>query len=241
MKKNIFIGLILIAIASLIILSELNYIVVGNFWWIFINVVLGAIALSSLIRLHFVLAFVSGGIVLNNILIINHLNHLGIWMLLLVTILLGIGFNIIFKNIKRDKWIKHTFYYKKNLSDFHKHKNEYQYNNHNNIKYTNNFGSTTKFIKANNLEYILLENNLGSLIVYFDGSTLSSQGTKIDVNCELGNIKIYIPKEYYVVCHIEAVLGSVSLPIQVLKNKDISNTITLSGRVSLGTVDIIRS
>lgn len=108
------------------------------------------------------------------------------------------------------------------------------------IFYRSSFSSATRFIKSNNLVEANFVNELGSLDIYLDQVELSEDGAKINVNCRLGAIKIFIPRDFNVINNVDVTLGNVNSPDYDVLNKDKDNTITLEGNVTLGDINIVR-
>jgi len=99
----------------------------------------------------------------------------------------------------------------------------------------------SRYLYSTNLIRVNASCTLGSLQIYFDQAIPCEEGAVIDVDCELGGIELYIPKEWEVVNNISAILGGVE-EVRKYRNdvqRDGTYKVTIQGNVTLGGVEII--
>lgn len=74
----------------------------------------------------------------------------------------------------------------------------------------NSLGERTAYMSVNDLRHGKIENALGSLIVYLNGTSLDEAGATIDIDNGLGKLQVYVPKEFRVSVNIDNGLGTVN-------------------------------
>ncbi|SDB50810.1 hypothetical protein SAMN02910298_02588 [Pseudobutyrivibrio sp. YE44] len=74
----------------------------------------------------------------------------------------------------------------------------------------NNLGERTEYVTVKNLRRGDIDNALGSLTVYLNGSTLDPAGAFISIDNGLGSLKVFIPKEFRVKMNIDNGLGAIN-------------------------------
>lgn len=238
-NRNIFMGVLLIAIAIFLILNQVGLITSGiNAWSIvlggfFIGILIRGITERSFPGIFFSLAFL--WIIFDEALGFNNISG---WTVILIAILLSIGFSYLFPQKhyrhkqKENKW-----------EDYEKGDKvgEYQRvveeSTENSVYCSNSFGATTKYINSNNLEYATLECSFGEMKVYFDNAVIQNKSVEICVHVSFGSVELYIPREWNVVQSANVFAGSVNE-----KNRNCSDgvpRVQLVGDVSFGAVTII--
>lgn len=104
------------------------------------------------------------------------------------------------------------------------------------VKCENNFGSAIRYINSDNFCNAELENNFGSLTVYFDNAVIQSPSAYVSVECNFGETNLYIPKEWKVENCMERAFGSVSEKGKPLGS---SNTVLyIRGSANFGAIHI---
>jgi len=78
-----------------------------------------------------------------------------------------------------------------------------------NIHFENNFGESIKYINSDNFMRGHFENNFGSMSVYFDNAIIQTEMATAVVECNFGEIQLFIPKEWQVMNNLERNLGNV--------------------------------
>ncbi len=73
----------------------------------------------------------------------------------------------------------------------------------------NNFGSAIRYINSDNFKSAKIENNFGSLSVYFDNAVVQSGTAMVNVESNFGEVHLYIPKEWRVQNNLEHSFGTI--------------------------------
>ena len=101
----------------------------------------------------------------------------------------------------------------------------------------NNLGTRTEYVTVKNLRHGKIDNALGSLTVYLNGTTIDPNGAHLEMDNGLGSLKVFIPKEFRVSMNVDNGLGTINThgkyssdETQPLLQLDIDN--------GLGTTDI---
>jgi len=109
----------------------------------------------------------------------------------------------------------------------------------NNPSISVSFGSLTRYLHADALETVELNCNMGNLEVYFDDVTLSPNGAVVEASVSLGNIEIYLPREWRVIDELGASLGNAEVDDRFSDDED-APTIVVRGNASLGNLEVNR-
>lgn len=229
-SKNLFWGVFLLLSAGLIIASQfVSFATIGTLS-VLATVFLAAIIIHSLVDLEYFGIFVSVAflyMIYSGPLDLKHINH---WILLASAVLLSTGCSMIFR--KRPKKVTvsygghdHTVRSAEDIDD-------------NNPYAKVSLGSSSKYLHSECLQGGHFIVSLGELDVYFDHVQLSPQGAEVFVDCSLGTMKLYIPRTWHVVDNIHPSLGEVKNNNRFFKAPDTAPKLTLSGNVSLGTLEI---
>ncbi|MEG0364745.1 MAG: hypothetical protein RR543_05280 [Erysipelotrichales bacterium] len=268
MKKNILIGLSLIAIGVLLLLSNFGYIQEFSVSRLITILILATIFISSLFHLEFLGVTLSSGvgaIIFKDDLDLEFLNN---GTIIIVALLIGVGLNMLFngprRKLKNRRYYKHvhgkdqySHYYEfsdtkvkdedsniidvEESNDNNETSNERRNNiNEKEVHYSSSLGEATKFVKSDNLERGYFKNNMGSLSIYLDEVELSKNGAIIEVNNSLGSTKLYIPRRFNLINNLDCMLGEVKEHQYSTVDKTKENTIELVGGVTLGEIEIIR-
>lgn len=152
------------------------------------------------------------------------------FIIILVSVLIGIGLSLVFGFGKQSS-VRHYFGGKYTSST-----KEYS-DVDGTFSIENSLAERTAYMSVNDLRYGEIENGLGSLTVYLNGTTLDSEGATIDIDNGLGRLQLYVPKEFRVVQNIDNGLGSVNTHGTSSTDAN-SPLLKLDIDNGLGTVDI---
>lgn len=135
------------------------------------------------------------------------LEKLGIssWTLLGVALLLSIGLSMIFPDARKKSWgtKKHINWDEKmGAPDSEQCSGEH-------IHCENNFGSAIRYINSEHFCDAQLENNFGSMSVYFDNAVIAGEAASVAVENNFGETNLYIPKEWKVQNELRRSFGAV--------------------------------
>lgn len=244
MKKNWQAGLFFILCAIFVILSGLGFDSGVGWFNLVLALLLIFISISNIKSLNFF------GILFPLALIaIIFDKQLGItaitpWILITATTLLSIGLSIIFKKRYDYPFNRPHVYYnhgksQDNFSDTMS-TNQDSSSDQETIFWQTSFSESTKFLKSDNLKEAHLKCSFGSLNIYFDQVDVSLQGATVFVDCNFGEIKLFIPRTFNVENNISIMMGDVKCdyPLGIETGKPL---ITLKGNVAFGNINIIRT
>jgi len=102
------------------------------------------------------------------------------------------------------------------------------------------FGSLSRYLHSDCLESAELLCSFGAIEAYFDHVTLSPNGANVYVNCSFGAIEIFVPGNWRVINEISASLGNAEVDRRLESAPVDSPTLTITGSVSLGSIEVRR-
>ena len=146
-------------------------------------------------------------------------NIINNWLLLLVSVLLGIGFSILFSGVKRRK---------------RRRKNGCAWSCGEGMKIRGSVGSSVRYIDCDGFKFEEVENNLGSCTVFFENEDKYEGGGVLSVDNNLGSMVITVPEEWHIVVRVDNSLGSVNIP----KHNGQGAVLTITGDNNLGSIII---
>lgn len=104
------------------------------------------------------------------------------------------------------------------------------------IHFENNFGESIKYINSDNFMRGHFENNFGSMSVYFDNAIIQTGNATAIVECNFGEIQLFIPREWRVLNNLERSFGNIE---ERGRCEGTSNsTLVLSGDANFGAIVI---
>ncbi|MGN0140677.1 MAG: LiaF transmembrane domain-containing protein [Roseburia sp.] len=132
------------------------------------------------------------------------------WTVLGAALLGSIGLSMIFREKKKQgDWTLNIngdgmeFSTDKNCSDTRQYDGEQ-------IRCENNFGTAIRYINSDNFCEARLENNFGSMSVYFDNAIIQNPVAYVRVDNSFGDMKLYIPRSWKVEENIDRAFGGVN-------------------------------
>lgn len=100
----------------------------------------------------------------------------------------------------------------------------------------NNFGAAIRYIHSDNFREAYLENNFGSMTVYFDNAIIQGGTAVVRVENNFGETILYLPKEWRVHNELEHIFGNVSEHGQCVGTS--SAQLHLKGETNFGSIEI---
>lgn len=105
------------------------------------------------------------------------------------------------------------------------------------IRCENNFGSAIRYINSDNFRNAKLENNFGTMSVYFDNAIVQGGSASVSVESNFGEINLYLPKEWNVQNNLEHSLGTIN---ERGRCQATSTTVLyLTGSANFGAINVI--
>lgn len=77
------------------------------------------------------------------------------------------------------------------------------------LRCENNFGSAIRYINSDNFKSAKIENNFGSLSVYFDNAVVQGGTAMVNVESNFGEVHLYLPKEWRVQNNLDRSFGTI--------------------------------
>lgn len=237
-NKNVFMGVLLIAVAVFLILNQFGLItpgigtgklVMGVF---FASLLVKGVREKNFFGIFFPIGFL--WLIFDDVLGVHEISA-GTTMI--VALLLSIGFSYLFPQKQRleKKEMKWEEY--ENGDKVGEHQRVVEETTENSVYCSNTFGATTKYINSNNLQRATLDCSFGEIKAYFDNAVVQNPSVEICVHVSFGSVELYIPREWTVVQNANVFAGSVNE-----KNRNCSDgrpVVELVGEVNFGAVTII--
>lgn len=226
-KREIFWGVMFIAIAAYILLNQLGLVdtVIGT-GNIILAIVFFATLIKSITMLSFPGIFISMAflwIIFDEYTAAPHISEI---VIIFVAVLFSIGFSMIFPHKKR----------KINYADFNEKCEKYEEDD-GNVFCSNRFGASSKYINGRRLQSARIENSFGELKIFFDNAAMDGSSVNVSVSVSFGSLEMYIPKEWEIVNRVNAFAASVNEKNQ--GSPDGNHTVTLIGSVNFGEISVI--
>ncbi|QFJ54905.1 LiaF transmembrane domain-containing protein [Pseudobutyrivibrio xylanivorans] len=205
--KNIVRGLAIIVFAVCLLLSKNNSFNDYPMIKIGMCVILALILVEQLIEKSWVGVFFPLGV--GACLFQNELGLGGIHfaVIILAFVLIGVGFSMIFGKKPAHINIIHD-------GDEHKLEiggNSEYWEEDGNFDLDNSLGSKTQYLTINNMKKGTIDNALGQMTVYFNGTTVDPDGAFLDIDNGMGSLAIYFPKEFRVSFNCDNGMGKINM------------------------------
>ena len=238
MKRNVYWGVFLIAIAAVLLFSQTGLIDADfNIWnllfgGIFVGMIFDGVKNKNFPEIFFGMAFL--WIVFGRMIGFPYVSP---WNLLVIAGLFSAGFSFLFPTKKKSD---------KNISwddEIVDETSERNYNEHveasqdSYVTNKNSFGAASKFVTTKNLKGAKIENVFGETKVYFDNAMILEDPVTLVVENSFGCVVLYVPREWNVVHNVSVFAASVTE-----KNQSVTQgrpVVNLTGNVAFGAIEII--
>jgi len=157
----------------------------------------------------------------------------GFWILMLTALLLSIGFTTLFGGLGSSNTVvidgkRRKMKSKKGSSSKESYSGKDLY-------FKQKLAASEKYVRSENLSRVRIKNTLGSLELYFDSTTVSPEGLVIEVDNNLANLELYVPRDWKIIDQMENSLASFST---VGWDDGAFTTVTLRGKNSLANLEV---
>lgn len=232
-KRKIFWGIFFIVMAMIVVVSKLG--------------ILPDVGVFALLATVFLVWMAADGVRHGNFyemlfaaafLCIIYDKPLGIealtpWTVLAAALLLSIGLSLLFGGKKTKK---HGIESEWDIAGSRGIGNSNEQYSGEQVYFKNNFGSAIRYIHSDNFCRAYLENNFGSMTIYFDNAIIQSDTASVRVDNNFGETILYIPKEWKVQNELEHCFGNIN---EHGKNLGTSSAeLLLKGETNFGAVEI---
>jgi hypothetical protein len=164
------------------------------------------------------------------------LPYIKIWALILASVLASMGLAALLPkrhSRNEDEYVKSNRTNNRH-SQIHTESGNYD----DNPSISVNFGAIDRRLYADNLETVRLNCNFGALKVFLDQAKPCQSGAEAIINCSFGGIELFAPKHWRVIDKVNCALGGVSVNKTFTASTENAPTLTLTGSVSLGGIDV---
>lgn len=245
-KRNIFWGIICLALAALIILSVTGVFSIPFFAGIstgkfIVTIIMIIIIVSSLSNFSIEPVIIGLGVLLK-----LYEKELGISIsipiLIAVIFLLIMAYHFLFPHrINHNPNQNHEHHDHNSNFGEQQFKTNVTEENGDFIEIRNNFNGITKYINSQNFCGGSVDSAFGGSEIYFTNAKVPSGHATLDLNVKFGGVSIYIPYNWKITSHVSAVMGAVNESPMVLKDGETYPVeLELTGSVSFSGVDVKR-
>ena len=231
-QRNVFGGLLLIAIAVLLIMNHLGYLNPHIHFT------------PALIALLFVCVFARGfGLIFFPLALVwmifgdaLGLPHISEWLLLFSALLLTAGFSAIFPRFGKRKFKVEKWEAYENCDQQGEHQTIVDDTMNQKLFFTNRFGAVAKHISSPDFRGGEFTNQFGESKIYFDDVKVQQAAVDIYINNSFGSMQLFLPKEWRVERYVKTFAASINEDNH-LPNMDMP-LIRLHGDVNFGELSI---
>lgn len=206
---KIFWGIFLLFGAVYLIVSRIFELPEISMFTVIMTIFLVSIVIQGIRRLNFF--FILFGLAL---IVCQYDKFLGIepltpWTLLGAAFLGSIGLSLLFKNAKRE-WRRKCRGHKdvSGWSGFSDSKETFSFSS-DTLRFENSFSTASKYVNSDNFCKASVENNFGTMTVYFDNAIIQNPTAFLEVENNFGTTNLYIPRAWKIELQAEKSFGSV--------------------------------
>ena len=241
-KNSIFWGLMLIAIACYLILSQLQIVTLAvSITKLILGVIFVGTAINSIVEKSFGGFFCSLAFLWIIFDSVFKLPVVSTPVVLMIALLLTIGFSMlfpkkhrVFANYDEKKHVEWDDY--DNPDKVGKHQTVFNSDTNETFYGSNRFGASAKYINTGNFQKADIDCSFGEIKVYFDSAKITGSSAEICVRQSFGCTQLFIPKEWQIVQKASAFAGAIEERNQ---NKSTGSPIVyLTGEVKFGSIII---
>lgn len=104
------------------------------------------------------------------------------------------------------------------------------------LRIENSFGAAIRYINSDNFKNAQIENNFGTLAVYFDNAMIQDGSAAINVENNFGETNLYIPKEWQISNDLEHAFGAINQSGTYVGSS--STVLYMNGSANFGVINI---
>ncbi len=243
MKKNTnkIMGVILIAIALFLIAQELGFTTGVSILEVIISLAFVGFGFQKIIKAEYPTGFICVGLAYYYSPEFLNLPHISFWIIILVSLLLGIGVGFIVgkkhTNIKTDRHGIHFEY------DGNKKGSYYDaYDGNKKGSYYDakdvveiQFGNYEKYYSSNDYEKSTVKCEFGGAKVYFNDAKMLNESAMLNLEVAFGHVDIYVPRDWCIKDELDTTFSSVDIKESDMVTK---HTLILTGEVTFGGLSV---
>jgi hypothetical protein len=250
-SARIFWGAIFILAAVAVALNAMGFITInglspGDFFWTIALVIILILSVPNLF--WFGIFFPIAGLLLIYAGPVGlDVSGISRWVFFLVALLLSIGFSILFRKRRHDKWEDKWAYRYGYDSRNYEYGSGYEGASAAStesvdsdvVRISTSFGNVIKYINSDNLERVEAECSFGAMKLYFDNAKLRDAGAIIILDVSFGAAEIFIPKEWAVSNELKRSFSGVYEKNVEHRSIEKTTRVTITGEASFSSVSII--
>jgi predicted membrane protein len=204
--RNIVRGLALIAFAVCLLLSRSSYFTDVPMLRVGVTLLMAVLFIDQLLDKSFVGMSIPLGLITCLYRAELGLGDIHYAIIMASFVLIGIGLNVIFGKKPHINVIKDG-----NVIDIESAGNAEYSEGDGTFDVDNNLGNRTQYIKVQNLKNGNIDNALGQLTVYMNGTTIDKDGAVLDIDNGMGKLNVYFPKEFRVHFNCDNGMGTINM------------------------------
>ena len=242
-KKSILWGIVLVLAGVYLLISQMGLVPQLPFFTVVFTVLFVYTAVQGIFKRSFTMTLVSVallGCVYEEYLKIEAITP---WPLIIAALLVGIGLDMIFKNVIKKKEPNKV---NVNFANVSGHNGNYNGNYTGHIeniqdgevvKVSYSFGAISKYINSGIFREAKIKNSFGSTNVYFNNAIMKENQASVKVQNAFGETNLYFPKPWRLETKQSASLGNIEFHGMASVNPD-SPCVYIDADCSFGCINI---
>ena len=231
-KRETYWGFLFILAAALILLGQFGLLKELNAFSVVISVLLGGIALKSLVNINFWGFLFPIAIICIIFSKEWNIEKFTPWPVLFTAFCLSVGLSLIFG--KSHNFGGHSHHHSHHDSSFSK--NVIDHQDEETVKCTTSFGECIKYVNSDDFKRADIKCSFGATKVYFDHALIPSGKADIYLDVSFGEAKLYIPRTWNIFNDVHVFCGDAGVASKNLNPE--SPNVTIHGNVSFGDAKI---
>lgn len=249
-KSNVFWGIFFIFCAVYVIANRLGFMEGISILTIILTILFVITLIKSIYKINFwgilfSMAFLA--IIYDEQLQIEEITP---WPVLVAALLGSIGLSLIFsKSIMRRKNYQYNHFINSSSNytgsyaemggaDENESSGKSDSVNEKRIYVNTNFGTSIKYVDSDCFEYGEVRCNFSNVKIYFDNTIMAKGNAALHINVHFGSVEIYVPKNWKVVDLTVSSFSGKNNSADAELNEDIKSTLSITGEVSFGSVNV---
>lgn len=234
-KNNVFWGLVMLGGGILVLIFALGIGESSDLFRAVASLILAAIGISCLIKLHFVPGLMAPAAIVYLWRDWIGFPDVGLWQLLLGSALLGVGLSIIFWGPKRKQMESWKCGRHAHVNIITGDDTVVSEDNGEFVTVEATFSENVKYIRSENFKGANIHAKFGAAKVYFEGCTISPEGATIHLDVNFAGVELYIPRTWNIDNQTKAFFGAADGATRISGEYP---TVKLTGEINFGGVEI---
>jgi len=224
-SSNVTWGVSLLLVAAFILMNQFSDFTDIGIGSIIAIILALAFIVQCLVRSHFSLLPIPLAVLYRVLQAPLGLPVVRIWPMIAVAVLVYVGLEMLLPRKRRQQKWKQS-------------KVSVKTDDENNPSINVNFGEVNRHLCAAALETARLNCSFGAMEISFDQVELSPDGAEVMLNCSFGSIELFVPGHWHITDQIDCTVGGVDIGKGFASSADNAPRLTLSGKVSFGSIEV---